>query len=308
MNILVTGGTGFIGTNLTNELISRGYNVTTCDYYNHHNSNHIRADVSKVRQLEFIFKEKKFDYVFHLAAEYGRWNGEDFYENLWLTNAIGTKNIIKMQERYGFKLIFFSSAEVYGDYVGKMSEDIMINNKIKDTYQMNDYAISKWAGELMCRNSNLMFDTETVIVRPVNCYGPHEHYTPYRGFIPKFIYLNLNNKGYDLYLGHKRIIDFVEDTVITVSNIIDNFKNGEAYNVGGKIEWENDIKYYSNLILKNLGLTDKNIKYHESESFTTKIKTIDFKKAINDLDHDPIIDPEEGIKRTCNWMQKFYNL
>ena len=77
-------------------------------------------------------------------------------------------------------MIFFSSAEVYGDYDGMMSEDVMINNPIKDTYQMNDYAISKWAGELMVKNSATMFGTETVIVRPVNCYGPHEHYTPYR--------------------------------------------------------------------------------------------------------------------------------
>ena len=308
MNILVTGGTGFIGTNLTNELISRGHDVLTCDYYNYHNINHVRADVSKIYQLLNIFNNRSFDYVFHLAAEYGRWNGEDYYENLWLTNAIGTKNVIRLQEKFGFKLIFFSSAEVYGDYEGKMSEEIMINNKIKDTYQMNDYAISKWAGELMCKNSNSMFGTETVIVRPVNCYGPHEHYTPYRGFIPKFIYHNLKSEGYDVFLGHKRIIDYVEDTTTTVANIIDNFKSGEAYNVGGKVEWENDIKYYSDLILKNLGMSDKKIKYHESESFTTKIKTIDFEKAISDLNHNPIVDPEEGIKKTCDWMKSFYNL
>jgi dTDP-glucose 4,6-dehydratase len=82
-------------------------------------------------------------------------------------------------------MIFFSSAEVYGDYEGKMTETVMVENKIKDTYQMNDYAISKWAGELMCMNSAKMFATETVRVRPVNCYGPYEEYTPYRGFIPK---------------------------------------------------------------------------------------------------------------------------
>ena len=49
---------------------------------------------------------------------------------------------------------------------------------------MKDYAITKWAGELMCMNSAKMCGAETVRVRPVNCYGPGEHYTPYRGFIP----------------------------------------------------------------------------------------------------------------------------
>ena len=65
-----------------------------------------------------------------------------------------------------------------------MTEDVMTNNKISDTFQMNDYAITKWAGELMCLNATTMFGNEIVRVRPLNCYGPHEHYTPYRGFIP----------------------------------------------------------------------------------------------------------------------------
>lgn len=65
------------------------------------------------------------DYVYHLAAEYGRWNGEDYYENLWTTNVIGTKNILRLQEKYRFRQIFFSSCEVYGDYDGIMTEDVM---------------------------------------------------------------------------------------------------------------------------------------------------------------------------------------
>ena len=104
--------------------------------------------------------------------------------------------MIRLQEKKKFRMIFYSSAEVYGDYTGVMTEDVMVQNPIKDTYQMNDYAITKWAGELMCMNSATMFGTETVRVRPVNCYGPLEHYTPYRGFIPKFIYQALHNKPY----------------------------------------------------------------------------------------------------------------
>jgi dTDP-glucose 4,6-dehydratase len=115
-----------------------------------------------------------------------------------------------------------------------MSEDVMIKNPIKDTYQMNDYAITKWAGELMCMNSEKMFGTETVRTRPVNCYGPHEHFTPYRGFIPKFIYHALHGLPYTVYKGHKRITDYVEDSCRTWANIVDNFKMGEVYNVGGE--------------------------------------------------------------------------
>ncbi len=205
-------------------------------------------------------------------------------------------------------MIFFSSAEVYGDYNGVMKEDVMEKNPIDNTYQMNDYAISKWAGELMCMNSTTMFNTETVRVRPVNCYGPHEHYTPYRGFIPLFIYHSLHKKPYTVYKGHKRIIDYVEDTVKTFANITDNFIPGEAYNVGGKQEWEKDIKEYSDLILDAVGIDDSIVTYKEAEAFTTKVKTIDFTKAIKDLNHNPKISPEEGIKKTVNWMKYYYRL
>ncbi|HOO91655.1 MAG TPA: NAD(P)-dependent oxidoreductase, partial [Syntrophales bacterium] len=207
-----------------------------------------------------------------------------------------------------FRMIFFSSAEVYGDYTGVMTEDVMEKNPIKDTYQMNDYAITKWAGELMCMNSAKMFGTETVRVRPVNCYGPHEHYTPYRGFIPKFIYHALYNKPYTVFKGHTRIIDFVEDSCRTWANIAENFIPGEVYNVAGRPEWERDIKQYSDLILEAVGRDDSLVHYEEAEPFTTQIKTIDCSKAIRDLNHNPVIPPEEGIARTVEWMKEYYRI
>ncbi|MEL7669206.1 NAD(P)-dependent oxidoreductase [Methanobacterium sp.] len=307
--ILVTGGAGFIGTNLVNELKNRGHEVTTLDLLHNDKNDYVRADVKNYRQLERIFEDNdNFNYVYHLAAEYGRWNGESHYENLWETNVIGTKHMIRLQEQLGFRMIFFSSAEVYGDYTGIMSEDVMENNPIKDTYQMNDYAITKWAGELMCMNSAAMFDTETVRVRPVNCYGPHEHFHPYKGFIPLFIYHALFNKPYTVYKGHKRIIDYVEDTVRTFANIVDNFKTGEVYNIGSKQEWEHDIKEYSDIVLNAVGRDDSIVTYKEAEAFTTKVKTIDFSKAINDLKHDPKVSPEDGIKRTVDWMKWYYRI
>lgn len=306
--ILLTGGAGFIGTNLSNELRSRGHEATVLDLYNTDKNNYIRADVRSYNQLERVFSKQRFDFVYHLAAEYGRWNGEDYYENLWATNAIGTKHMLRLQEKLKFKMIFFSSAEVYGDYEGIMSEDVMVNNPIKDTYQMNDYAITKWAGELMCTNSAKMFGTETVRVRPVNCYGPHEHYNPYRGFIPKFIYHALFNKPYTVYKGHKRIIDYVGDTATTLANIVDNFIPGEVYNIGGKQEWEREIKEYSDLILKAVGRDDSLVAYKDAEPFTTKIKTMDFSKSIRDLKHNPMVPPDEGIKRTVEWMKWYYRI
>ncbi len=310
VKILVTGSTGFIGTNLVKEFHKRGYVVYSIDLLNHQLENYTRCDVRNYRQLERIFeKQGPFDFVYHLAAEYGRWNGEEYYENLWETNVIGTKHIIRLQEKLQFKLIFFSSAEVYGDFTGEMSEGVMKNAKIKQVYQMNDYAISKWAGELICLNSAKMFETKTVRVRPVNCYGPHEIYHSFRGFIPKFIYHALHELPYTVYKGHKRIIDYVEDTCRTFANIIDNFIPGEVYNVGGRKEWEKDIEDYSNLVLKACEVEDVSfVTYKESELHTTQKKTMDFSKAIKDLNHKPRVAPEEGIKRTVEWMKEYYKL
>jgi dTDP-glucose 4,6-dehydratase len=307
--ILVTGGAGFIGSNLCNELRKRGHQVFAADIYNTDRDEYMRCDVRNYRQLEALFNQHgQFDFVYHLAAEYGRWNGEAYYENLWETNVIGTKNMLRLQEQLKFRMIFFSSAEVYGDYMGNMHEAVMQDNPIKDSYQMNDYAISKWAGELMCLNSATQFGTEIVRTRPVNCYGPLEEYTPYRGFIPKFIYLALHKKPYTVFQGHKRIIDFVEDSAATWANIVDNFIPGEVYNVGSRTEWEMDIKEISDLILSATGASEKLVTYQGAEAHTTMVKTIDFSKAIRDLKHTPKVSPEEGIKRTVDWMKWYYRI
>jgi len=303
--ILVTGGSGFIGSNLVPELKKRGHDVWICDLQHAEGPNFIRCDVREYRQIERIFNKHDFDFVYHLAAEYGRWNGEDYFENLWLTNTIGTKNVIRIQEQKRFRMIFFSSAEVYGDYDGKMSEDAMDKVPLK---QMNDYAMTKWVGEMQVLNSHAMFGTETVRVRPVNAYGPHEYYSPYRGVIPMFIYKALHDEQYTVYKGHMRIFDYIEDTCRTFANIVDNFIPGEVYNVGSREDWEHDIKYVSDLVLKCLGKKDTRVTYKEAEPFTTRVKHMDFSKIRRDLKHNPIVPLEEGIPRTVQWMKKLYDL
>lgn len=303
MKILVTGGAGFIGSSLVPELRRREHNIWVCDIHQSGNENYIRCDVSKYQQLDRIFQKHKFDVVYHLAAEYGRWNGEDYYENLWLTNAVGTKNLLRLQETNKFRTVLFSSAEVYGDYLGEMSEDIMDTVAIK---QMNDYAMTKWVNEMQVLNSAAMFGTETVRVRLVNAYGPHEHYSPYRGVVPIFIHHAMKGLPYTVYTNHKRIFDYVEDTCSTLANIADRFRPGEVYNIAGKEE--HDIKYVSDLVLSYLGKDDSLVTYKEWEPFTTKIKKINCTKAVTHLGHDPRTSLEDGLKRTVEWAKEAYEV
>ena len=260
--ILVTGGLGVVGSHLVRILRGRGHEVWIADLPHHHDSQYIRCDVGSFRQVERAFERAEFEYVFHLAAEFGRWNGEDYYDTLWRSNAIGTKNLIRMQERLGFRMIFSSSSEVYGDYEGVMVEDVMDKIEIK---QLNDYAITKWVSEMQIMNSAGMHNTESVRIRLFNTYGEGEYYSPYRSVNCLFTYRALHGIPYTVYLDHHRTSSYITDTAETIANIADNFIPGEVYNIAST-EYH-DIKTLSDLILKNVGIDDSLVSYKEAEPF-----------------------------------------
>ena len=316
LDILVTGGLGAVGSHLVPELERRGHHVFVADIRHHHNApNYARCDVSEFRQVERLWqgggwpqgytpRPRKFDLVYHLAAEFGRWNGEDYYENLWNTNAVGTKNILRMQEREGFRAVYFSSSEVYGDYDGMMSEDVMERVEIK---QLNDYAMSKWVNEQQVLNSAQQYKTQSVRVRLFNTYGPGEYYSPYRSVICLFCYRALHDMPYTVYRGHKRTSTFVEDMSRTLANISGHFVPGEVYNIGGTDY--HDIEACSDIILSHLRKSDKKlVKYKDSEILTTRQKLVDCSKATKDLNHRTTVTLKEGIGRTLAWMRQAYGI
>jgi len=79
-----------------------------------------------------------------------------------------------------------------------------------------------------------------------------------------------------------------------------------VYTVAGKPEWESAIEVYSDRVLKAVGIDDLIVTYEDAEPFTTNIKTIDCSKAVKDLKHDPKVTPEEGIRRTVEWLKRYY--
>ena len=243
-----------------------------------------------------------FDYVYNCAAEFGRWNGEDYYETLWSTNAIGTKNIIRLQEKHNFRLIHFSSSEVYGDYPNIMAENIMDEYEVK---QLNDYAMSKWVNEMQIKNSAIQYGTESVVVRIFNTYGPGEFYSPYRSVNCRFLYCAMKGMEWTVFRVHSRTSTYLQDTVNTVSNIIKNFTPGETYNIGG-----NDlhsIEELSDIILEVTGASSSLVNYKDSEILTTTKKVVDISKSIRDLNHRNTVSLGDGVKLTAEWMKKVYN-
>jgi dTDP-glucose 4,6-dehydratase len=301
MKILVTGGLGAVGKPLAAELEKRGNEVWIADRAHSDEPYYIRCDVGEFRQVEDLLSGMNFDFVYHLAAEFGRRNGEDHYENLWKTNAIGTKNIIRLQERLKFKMVITSSSEVYGDYRQVMSEEVMEKVPVR---QMNDYAMTKWVNEMQVLNSADQFGTETVRVRLFNTYGPGEHYSPYRSAICVFIYRALHNLPYTVYTKHKRTSSYIDDTVKTLANIYQKFKPGMVYNIAGKEL--HDMKECSDIILNYLGKKDSLVEYKDEQPGTTMFKRVDVSQAVNDLDHRSTVSLEEGIPRTIEWQRGVY--
>jgi dTDP-glucose 4,6-dehydratase len=316
MRILVTGGLGTVGTGLINDLRARGYHVVSCDLPHQPDEvgfslrtdvrapMYARCDIGEFRQIERVFERMgPFDYVYNCAAEFGRWNGEDFYETLWRTNAIGTKNIIRLQERLKFRLIHFSSSEVYGDWPELMTETVMDEYEIK---QLNDYAMSKWVNEMQVRNSVIQYGTESVVVRLFNTYGPGEYYSPYRSVNCRFLYCALTGHPFTVFRGHYRTSTYLADTARTLANITDNFRPGETYNIGGVNH--HSIEELADVVLKVTGADSSLVEFRESEILTTKIKRVDISKALRDLDHKNSYGLEEGMKITADWMRRVYNL
>jgi dTDP-glucose 4,6-dehydratase len=316
MRILVTGGLGTVGAGLIGELRGRGHYVVSCDL--HHQPDEIgfslrtdvetplyaRSDVGEFRQLERVVERcGPFDYVYHCAAEFGRWNGEDFYETLWRTNAIGTKNVIRLQERLKFRLIHFSSSEVYGDWPDLMVETVMDEYEIK---QLNDYAMTKWVNEMQIRNSALQYGTETVVVRLFNTYGPGEYYSPYRSVNCRFLYCALHGLPWTVFRGHSRTSTYLADTVRTVANISGNFRAGETYNIGGTDL--HTIEELSNVVLEVARADPRLVHYQDSEILTTKLKRVDTSKSVRDLDHKNSYSLLDGMKLTADWMRQAYRL
>jgi len=301
VKILVTGGRGTIGRPLVRSLEEDGHEVWVCDLAHDPSRRYFRGDVGEYRQIERAVEAAKPELVYHLAAEFGRRNGEDFYETLWRTNATGTKNLLRLQERHGFRMIFASSSEIYGEFSGLMSESVPDRIPIQ---QLNDYAISKWANEIQVRNSAMRFGTETVRARIFNTYGPGEYYSPYRSVACIFVYHAMHRMPYDVYLNHRRSSTYIDDTVAAVRAVVDHFKAGEVYNICG--DECHSIKRLSELVIKETGASRKLARYRKVEAFNTLVKRGDNRKAKHDLRWTPRVRLEEGVRRTVEWQRDVY--
>ncbi len=306
MRILITGSEGTLGRPLVKELERRGHKVYRLDLQHGIGDNYYRCDIANYRQLEQLFLNRsiigQFDYVYHLAAEFGRINGEVYYDTLWQTNVIGTRNILELQRIYNFKLIFASSSEVYGEQSNEvLYEDMMEKQPV---FQHNDYAISKWVNELQIMNFEKRYNNQCVRLRFFNAYGQGEYYHDYRSVVCLFCYRALHDLPYTVYRGYDRVFMYIDDFIPTLANVCDKFVPGEVYNIGGT-EYRS-VEQMSNMILNLTGKTDSLVTYLSKDEHNVVSKWPDISKARKQFGHNPTIPLEVGLQRTVDWMRKTY--
>jgi len=306
MKIIVTGYAGTLGLPLCDELRSRGHQVYGIDTKHDYRDWTRRADVGDFRQIRNAlgFWEPDEDTaVYHLAAEFGRNNGEDYYESLWRTNAVGTKNMLVCQREMRFKLIFASSSEIYGE--GPFDREMMDEDMPLRRCPMhhNDYAASKWLNETQIRNAAREWKTRSMVLRFFNAYGPGEYYHPYRSVIALFCYRAMHSLPYTVFRGYHRVFQYVGDFIRTLANASERFAAGATLNIGGR-EYR-EVADAHKIISAQLGLDPyrPHVTWADRDGHNTVNKRPDISRAVEILDHRPDTTLEDGIAETISWMR-----
>ncbi len=326
MRILITGSEGVLGSNLKAELDDRGHDVYGCDLVHSSDSHVMRADIVERRQVDRVFEWSRPDVVYHFAAEFGRMNGQDYYEQLWKTNCIGTRNVIEACIKSKAKMVFASSSEAYGmadDYAPK-GEDFQESWLDKYAPQFhNEYALTKYTNErqitMAARNERL----DAIILRFFNAYGPGEHYSPYRSVVCLFTYRLLKGLPITVYKNYYRTHMYINDWCQGVANITDfHTLNTLAFNRywqgGGGTEWVpvfniggeeyESVEALKDKIVNLIGGTNSQITYLEAEKANVISKKPDNSLAKLWLGHNPTTKLDQGLPPTIEWIREEYGL
>lgn len=304
MKILVTGSQGTLGRPLVMALRAAGHDVHGCDLKHTHEPQEHRVDIGQYRQVERVLGLVHPDLVFHLAAEFGRNNGEHYYEQLWQSNVIGTRHLLEIQKYMGFRMIFASSSEVYGDGIEEpLYEELTDELPLR---HLNDYAVTKWVNEVQIRNFIERHANEVMTLRFFNAYGPGEYYHSYRSVICLFVYRALMGMPYTVYQGYHRVFMYIGDFIPTLVKAVERFQSGATVNIGG--DEYRSVKEASDLILEAVGRDDSLVMYLPEEEHNVVNKMPVITKAESLLGHENRVTLEKGIPLTVEWMRKEYGL
>jgi len=308
--ILVTGGAGFIGGNFVKYMVNKysQYNIYNLDLLTYAgdlskhrdieqktNYNFIKADITDYETINYLFKEEKFDFVVHFAAESHVDRSITDPGIFVQTNVVGTQILLDASKQIGIsKFVHVSTDEVYGELDYDPTKFFTEDSPLQPN---SPYSASKASSDLLVRAYHETYGLPMNITRCSNNYGPY-HFP--EKLIPLTISRVLNNQNIPVYGDGKNIRDWlnVHDHCSAIDLVLHEGVNGEVYNIGGHNERTN--LEVVKTIINTLGKSEELIEFVTDRQGHDKRYAIDPTK-LEQLGWKPKFTFENGIVQTIEW-------
>ena len=307
MNIVITGGSGFVGSYLCEKLINDGHKIIVIDnlltgstdnvnnLLDNKNFSFIEHDVQ-----DHIEIEDKVDYVLHFASAASPKAYTEHPVNTLKAGSVGTINTLGLAKKHSAEYLLASTSEVYGDpLISPQNEEYWGNVNPNGERSMYDEA--KRFAEAAVATYSRSYGLKTKIVRIFNTYGPRMQLNDGR-VVTNFIVQALRNENITIYGdgSQTRSFSYVEDTVAGIISLM-NSTEYDVFNIGNPNEMT-----VGQLAEKIIELTDSTseIKYLELPNDDPKQRKPDITKAKTKLNWEPKVNLEEGLTKTITWVKE----
>lgn len=269
---IITGGEGFIGYRIVENTAGVSFDIKSDE------------DILDKDLLERECRGKSG--IFHCASKISVPESFEIPNEYYKTNVIGTRNVIEVAERFGLKIVFSSSAAVYGESNTTLEESHLL-------CPQSPYAENKIEGEKMLENSKIPH----IVLRYFNVYGPNQS-KEYAGVITSFIANALSGHDLVIYGDGNQIRDFIFVEDVAKANILAmkyQNKTFETFNIASGIE--TSINDLANLIIR-LTKSPSKIVYRPSRKGDIVYSKADVSKARKILGFEAKVSLEEGLRKT----------
>ena len=307
MNIVITGGSGFVGSYLCEKLINDGHKIIVIDnlltgstenindLLDNENFSFIEQDVQ-----DHIEIKDKVDYVLHFASAASPKAYTEHPVNTLKAGSVGTINTLGLAKKHSAEYLLASTSEVYGDpLISPQNEEYWGNVNPNGERSMYDEA--KRFAEAAVATYSRSYGLKTKIVRIFNTYGPRMQLNDGR-VVTNFIVQALRNENITIYGDgtQTRSFSYVEDTVAGIISLM-NSTEYDVFNIGNPNEMT-----VGQLAEKIIKLTDSTseIKYLELPNDDPKQRKPDITKAKTKLNWEPKVNLDEGLAKTIKWVEE----